>query len=161
MGNVKQGGKAGLIAGVIYALVTAPVVAALETAFKSGIEGAVISEFHPGTTADLSSLYTSVLVGSVAVAVIFGVILGVGLGLLFGAYSDRIPGKSVVVKGLVLGFFLWLILHALADLLNLQYGVTFYATDIGLGLVTSLLYGYLLGLFFDRGTKQAMKKPPT
>jgi len=161
MGNVKEGGKAGLVAGVIYALVTAPVVAALETAFKSGIEGAVILEFHPGTAAYLGSLYASVLVGSVAVAVIFGVLLGVVLGILFGAYSGRIPGRSVIVKGLVLGFMLWLILHALADLLNLQYGVTFYVTDVGLGLATSLLYGYLLGLFFERGTKLAMKKPPT
>ena len=160
MGRVKEGGKAGLIAGVIYALVVGVVVAAFETAFKSGVEKVIISEFHPGSTADLGSLYSSTVVGSVAVAVIFGIILGVVLGLIFGAYSGRIPGKSVIVKGLVLGFVLWLILHALADTLNLKYGVAFYITDVGLGLATSLLYGYLLGLFFVRGTKLAMKNLP-
>jgi len=158
MEKVKEGGKAGVIAGIIYAIMTTIVVAALEYAFKTSIMKAVSSELPSGTRVNINALYDLTVEGSIVVAVIFGIILGLVLGLIFGAVSDRIPGKSGIAKGVVFGFLLWLVLHVLADSLNLKYGATFYFTDISLGLATSLFYGVLLGKFFERGMNSLAPK---
>jgi len=154
MGKMKEGAKAGIIAGTIYAIIGAAVTATLEYAFKSGIMRVINLKISSATTANINALYDITVAGSVVVAVVFGIIAGLVLGLIFGAVSNRIPGKRLIVKGLLFGFMFWLILHVLADLLNLQYGETFYFIDIGLGLATTLLYGTLLGMFFERRMKR-------
>jgi len=141
MGRVTEGGKAGLLAGLIYAVLTAAVVVTLLILFQSSVVKVV------GT----GVAYNQILAADALVAVIFGIVAGILLGLVYGAVSDRIPGRRGVTKGLVFALILWAILHVLADYLgNLKYGVTFYLVDIGLGLGTSLVYGVLLGVFFER-----------
>lgn len=155
MGKIREGGKAGLLAGLIYGVLEAAVVVTLLVIFKSRIISVIRSVAVPGTAVNVNAVYNALVVVDAAIAVVFGIIAGLVLGLIFGAVSDRIPGQRGVTKGLVFGFALWLILHVLADYVgNLKYGVTFYLVDIGLGLVTSLAYGALLGIFFERGMKR-------
>jgi len=151
MGRVKEGGKAGLLAGLIYAVVEAAAVVTLLVVFKSTVIATVSSELSAGSTLNGSAAYDGLVVTDAVVAVVFGILAGVALGLLFGAVWDRLPGRRAVTKGVVFGLILWLFLHVIADYFeNLKYGVTFYIVDIGLGLGTSLVYGALLGLFFER-----------
>lgn len=155
MGKVKGGAKAGLLAGLVYGALEASVVVALLVTFRSRIIDVIRSELPSGTTVDASAVYNSLVGVDAAIAVVFGIIAGMVLGLVFGAVSDRIPGRRGATKGLVFGLVLWLILHVVADYVeNLKYGVTFYLVDIGLGLGTSLVYGGLLGLFFEREMKR-------
>jgi hypothetical protein len=155
MGKVTAGGKAGLFAGLIYAVVEAAAVVTLLVAFKSRVIEVISSELPSGTTGNVNAAYTLLVATDATVAVTFGIVVGIVLGLVYSAASDRIPGRRGVTKGLILGFILWIILHVLADYFeNLKYGLTFYLVDIGLGLGTSLVYGVLLGFFFEREMKK-------
>jgi len=162
MSNVKAGGQAGILAGLIYAVVEAAAVVTLLVAFKSDVIEVISSELPSRTAASVNAEYNLLIATDAVVAVAFGIILGLALGLVYGAFSDRIPGRPGVTKGLVFGFILWLILHVLADYFgNLKYGLTFYLVDIGLGLATSLVYGALLAIFFEREMKKLAAPGPS
>ncbi len=149
MGKVSAGGRAGLFAGLVYAVLEAAVVVTLLIVFKGQVVKVIGSKLPSGTGAN--AVYNSLIVTDAAVGIVFGIAAGVVLGLAFGAIADRIPGRTALTKGLVFGLVLWLLLHVVADYFgNWRYGATFYAVDIGLGLATSLVYGALLGMFFDR-----------
>lgn len=155
MGKVREGGRAGLLAGLVYAALEATVVVTLLITYRNHVIAIISSELPSGSTVDVNSVYDSLVAVDAAVAVVFGILAGLVLGLVYGAVSDRIPGQRGVTKGLVFGFVLWLILHVVADYFeNLKYGVTFYLVDIGLGLVTSLVFGGLLGIFFEGGMRK-------
>ena len=155
MGKAKAGGRAGILAGLIYGILGAAAVVTLLVAFKSHVIEVIRSELPSGSTVNVNTVYDPLVAVDAAVAVVFGIVAGLALGLVFGAVSDRIPGRRGVTKGLVFGIIFWLILHVLADYIeNLKYGVTFYLVDIGLGLGTSLVYGVLLGIFFEREMKK-------
>lgn len=125
---------------MIYSVAEAAVVLVLVYTFKNRTLNAV-------GVKDLSYFAA----GLVLVAVSFGIVAGLIFGLIFGAVSGLIPGKRMLTKGLLFGIVLWLILHVGVDYLNyLRYGATFYFTDICLGLLTSVIYGTLLALFFER-----------
>jgi len=157
MSEIRAGAKAGLLAGVVYASVEVAVVVTLLIAFKSRILEVITPELPPGTS--VGADYNLIVATDAVIAVLFGITAGLLLGLVIGEISAHIPGKRYVEKGLVLGLVLWFVLHVFADYIaNLRYGVNFYLVDISLGLATSLVFGAMLGIFFEREVKRA---PPT
>ena len=129
---------------------------------KNTIINAITSRLPAGSTISVDTIYNLAIVVVVVAAIFGGIILGLILGLIFGAVENHIPGKNGVVKGLVFGIIMWLILSVLGGLLNLSaYGTTFYLAEVGVGLVISLLFGYLMGMLFDRGMRKfAPPLPP-
>jgi len=153
--EVRVGGRAGILAGLVYAVVEAAEVVTLLVAFKSRVIEVIGSELPSGSTGNSNATYNLLVATDAVIAIVFGIVAGLLLGLLFGAVSNRVPGRRWATKGLVFGVALWLILHVIADYFaNLKYGVTFYLVDISLGLATSLVYGILLGIFFEREWKK-------
>ncbi len=158
MGKIKEGAKAGVVAGIIYGIIATIVTVSLEYVFKSGILSAISGAVPPGTATNLDVLYYSTIVGSIIVGMVFSIILGLLLGIILGAFSERIPGKTLVVKGMVLGFLSWIFVHLCADVLNLRYGLAFYIAAVSIGLATLLFYGALLGTFFGQAMKTKTRR---
>jgi hypothetical protein len=75
-------------------------------------------------------------------------------GIIYGWAYDRIPGRTSAIKGIVFGLILWLIFSVVLGLGNLQYGIAYYLYGLGEGLITSLIFGVLLGFFYKRFTSK-------
>ena len=126
MGKIGEGAKAGVIAGILLAVIQSITVVALLYAFKSEIVSNIRSALNPGTVFNAGSEY-NLIVEFVVVLEIFGaIIIGLILGLVVGAVSDRLPGKSYIAKGLAFGVVMWLILTVAGGISNLKYGPSFY-----------------------------------
>jgi hypothetical protein len=87
---------------------------------------------------------------------IVAIIGGIIIGALYGRFFEKVPGSTAIKKGILVGLVLWFLVSILAGLSNLRYGVAVYLGDAGVGIVTALLFGYLLGYFYGR-----FIRPPT
>ncbi len=153
MGKIREGAKSGLISGALFAIMEAAVIAFLMLYFKSSILKVIELEFPSTSTLSINGAYNILVTSDVLIGVLFGVTLGVVLGIFFGISSEHIPGRSYVTKGIMLGVVLWLVVHVTLDYFeNFKYGASFYAVDIVLGLITSLVYGGMVATFFERNS---------
>jgi hypothetical protein len=146
------GAKAGLIAGLIQGIIAGIVAYVLVQEFISSIES-IIQQSTAGSTLTSSEVALAAsLVGTFALAgaIIGGLIGGIILGLIFAAVQDKYMKKqSLPMRGLVFGIVLFLIDLALSSG-SFAYGTTYVAASLGVDLVTALLFGYLLGYFYQR-----------
>lgn len=151
MGKVATGAKAGVASGVVYGSISAVfgymTLVLMKEEIISMIAATLPSDF-PITT---EQLYSIALIG-VPASFVAGIIIGVILGLIYGWAYDRIPGRTAVAKGLVIGIVLWVIVSVLLGSGNLQLGITYYLTSLGVGLVSALIFGVLLGFFYGKFT---------
>ncbi|MDA4122751.1 MAG: hypothetical protein OK456_06180 [Thaumarchaeota archaeon] len=150
MGSSGDGAKAGLVAGIPYGIVEAIIVYLSLVSSKASIETAIAKSIPPNSGLTANQLYSITLLIAPAVVVIFGVIGGLILGAIYGWKYEKIPGKTSMVKGLVLAGILWVLLSVLGGLGNLQDGAGVYLTQVGTGLGTALLFGFVLAYFYDR-----------
>ncbi len=161
MGSTGDGAKAGLVAGIPYGVVEAILVYVSLVSSKTSIEAAIAKSIPANTNLTASQLYSITLLIAPAVVVVFGVIGGLILGAIYGWKYEKIPGKTSLVKGLVLAAILWVLLSVLGGLGNLQDGATVYLTQVGTGLGTALLFGVVLAYFYGRfvAAEKAMMGP--
>jgi hypothetical protein len=112
-----RGAKAGLVAGGIWGIITA-----VETTLATGL-------FGP----------------SVLIFAILRLAWGFILGLAFAALADRImPARSYRIKGVVFGLTLGFVELAL-NLASLVTGIADVGFNLVVGLISSLIFGYVLG----------------
>lgn len=159
--NYGRGASSGAIAGVVLGVILAILYFVLFTILTSSIKSAIQATTLPsGVTVDqvfalaLTFLLVGVVVGSI--------ILGVFLGIIFAAvHVMYMKGKSLAMRGLVFGIVIWLIGLAF-NISNFYYGTAYVASSVVIGLVASLIYGYLLGTLYGRGMpKQGVPASPT
>ena len=140
---------------MVYGILDAILASVILFALKNTIINAITTRLPAGSTISAIAVYNLAIVLVIFVAIFGGIILGLVLGLIFGAVENHIPGKTGVIKGLIFGIVMWLLLSVLGGLPNLStYGSTFYLAEIAVGLVISLLFGYLMGTLFDRGMRK-------
>jgi len=152
LGKVVTGIKAGVVSGAIYGIILAPFIYFELILFKEEFMSVIIASLPQGSLITPEEAYNiTLLIGPILVFII-GIILGVIFGIIYGWAYDKIPGRTSIIKGIVFGLILWLIFSAILGLGNLQYGVTYYLYGLGEGLVTSLIFGILLGFFYNRFT---------
>jgi len=147
MADYGRGAKAGAIAGVVLGIIEAIGLYATFSFTRDSIKSAIQGTTLPaGITIDQAvdlALHTLVI-GTFVGSIIGGVILGV----IFAAVANKyMTSKSFEMRGLVFGIVLWII-GILGNIGNFGYGTTYIATSVLIGLVGSLIYGYLLGHFF-------------
>lgn len=152
-----SGAVAGLVLGVILAVLYYIVFLSLTNTIKSAIQGTTLPS---GVSVDqvFTLALTFLLVGVVVGSIIIGVILGVVFAAVHNMYMKS---KSLAMRGLVFGVIIWLIGLGF-NVSNFYYGTAYVASSVVIGLVGSLLYGYLLGTLYGRGgAKPAAPSPPT
>ncbi|MGQ9469908.1 MAG: DUF6789 family protein [Nitrososphaerales archaeon] len=149
MGKVVTSIKAGVVSGAIYGIILAPFTYFTLILFKEEFMS-VFASLPPSITPEQA--YNIVLLIGPILVFIMGIILGLLSGIVYGWAYDKIPGRTSIIKGIVFGLILWLIFSVIIGLGNLQYGVTYYLYGLGEGLVSSLIFGLLLGFFYKRFT---------
>jgi hypothetical protein len=150
VGDATNGAKAGVIAGIVYGLVLGITSYFSVIGEKSAILSAISQTLPSNSPFTAEQLYGIVVLLTPAVATVVGLIGGIIIGAVYGSLYRRVPGKTPVTKGISVGLLLWVLISVLGGLRDLQYGVVYYATEVGVGLVSTLLFGVLLGFFYGR-----------
>lgn len=149
MADYKRGAKAGLIAGLVWGLIVAALLAGLLTAFKADVL-AGISQL-PSNPMTPDQLYAITLYFGVGTSIGLGILGGLILGMIFAVvYNAYLKSYSIRLRGLVFGIVLFLIDLGLNGGGGTASGMDFFVISIAGYLVASLVYGYLLGYFFER-----------
>ena len=155
MGRGSTGAKAGAVAGILYGAVLAVLTEIILYVDKSSIMSALsvyAKEFSSSViTISASSLYNSEVTIEPVALIIEGIIGGLILGAIFGLAVHRIPGRNDKVKGIAFGLILWILFDVLLGLLSRsEYGNTYYVLTVVAGLVSVVIYGYILGVLFGK-----------
>ena len=97
---------------------------------------------------------------TIIMSIIFEVFAGLIFGLIFAVLYDNLPGKTPTKKGIVMSIIYWLVIHVgISVLREIRVGglIGLYYFFMGsqwvlpaLGLIPSILWGYLLGCFWAR-----------
>lgn len=147
MAELARGAKAGIVSGVIYG--------ALNGLF---VKLVAISVLFPSAFAE--HFGQGLLITWFGGGVIFGVIGGVIFGLILAAGYTRLSGRTSVIKGVILSIPFWVVMGIYDDVMQTvdvagwDAVMPVVAIPLVLGLAVSILWGVLLGFFWDRfGTK--------
>jgi vacuolar-type H+-ATPase subunit I/STV1 len=150
LGNAITGAKAGVIAGIVYGVVLALLTYVTLSSMREEIITLVASSLLPDFPITAEQIYELALILGSGVVVVFGIVGGTVLGGVFGWAYEKIPGRTALVKGIIFGIIFWIIFSVLIGLGNLQYGTQYYLVNVSEGLVTSLIYGALVGYLYRR-----------
>lgn len=159
MGNTGNGVKAGVVAGLIYGIVLGISSYFTVIADKATIIAAITSSLPASSPFTPDQLYGIVMLVTPAVAAVGGIIGGIIVGAIYGWIYEKIPGRTSVIKGVIVAIVLWVLVSVIGGVGNLQYGVVVYLTDVGTGIVFALLFGFLLGYFFGRFSRPPKLDP--
>ncbi|MEM2914978.1 MAG: hypothetical protein QXH91_06235 [Candidatus Bathyarchaeia archaeon] len=157
MGKVVTGIKAGVIAGVIYSIILAPFTYFTLVLFKEDIISIIMASLPEGYSLTAEEIFSFALLIAIISVFIVGIILGVIVGLIYGWAYEKIPGRTAIIKGIIFGIILWLIFSVILGFGNLGYGVTYYLYSLVGDLIAYLIFGLLLGYFYNRFTLKTVE----
>jgi vacuolar-type H+-ATPase subunit I/STV1 len=149
LSKVTVGVKAGVVSGAIYGAIIAPITYITLIFLKEEIMPSIIASL-PDSPITAEQAYNIMLLIGPIFAFITGIILGLIFGIIYGWAYDKIPGRTSIIKGIIFGIILWLIFSVLLGAGNLQYSISYYLYGLGEGLITSLIFGLLLGFFYNK-----------
>jgi hypothetical protein len=152
LGRTGTGAKAGVVSGVVYGAMSAVFAYISSSMIKEEMMTVIEETLPPDSLVTAEQLYEFTLIFGAVFAVVIGVVAGVILGVVYGWGYEKVPGGNSIYKGLVFGIILWIIIDVLLGLGNLEYGTTYFALSLAWGLVISLIFGALLGVFYDKFT---------
>ena len=145
----RRGAKVGALVGFVVGLIGVPLFV-----FYERINPAVLFlplPFPPGTL----PLFISpdpLLVSTCIIIPLQGIISGLIFGVIFAGVYDKLPGLTLVKKGLVLGV-IWYLFSVTISLLIIfafnSFGLTYFSQYLILeGWAVEILRGFLVGKFF-------------
>lgn len=154
MAELGRWAKAGIVAGIFYAILSAILGAIVIFIFKETImeyaEEALINVGITGT--DVESLLVFIFPAMIFGIIIGGIIFGLIFGLIYAALYNSLPGSTSVAKAIILSIIAWLIFSVGLGYSNIaSFGIAYYVIgSIVIGIITWIIWGYLLGRFWDR-----------
>ncbi len=151
MTNFSQGVKAGLAAGVIYAVMIG--LLSLSTFLGcSNAQIAYIAQHHPANVTASEVFYSTTIVYFPMVYGVLTLIFGLIFGIIFALAYSILPGSTSRVKGSALGVGAFLTVAFLGPGFFVEYtcgGSLFPYFTFGLSIPVALIFGFLLGSFYD------------
>jgi len=107
--------------------------------------------FKPALFTALGFVAVNLVIGYM----IAGAIVGAIFGTIFAAAYNRLPGAKSILKGLSLGLVWWIVVG-----LGLSYllGTEIEIYHIASSLISALVWGSLIGFFWDRYQARPIKK---
>ena len=152
MGRTGTGAKAGVVSGVVYGAMSAITTYITVLSIKEEIISAIREGLPLDSPFTAEQLFESALIILPIFVILLGLVVGIILGLIYGWGYEKIPGGNSIYKGLVVGVIFWVIFFVLLGLGSLQYGTTYAVVSLAWNLVVSLIFGALLGVFYDKFT---------
>jgi hypothetical protein len=159
MAGLLRGAKAGAISGVFSGAVISPIMN-LGGNFVSSLRARLLNLPYSSFESWIASIMQPWFLASIIMSIIFEVILGSIFGLIFAVLYDKLPGKTPKRKGFVMSIIYWLAIPmGISIFRSIRYdgliGLCWFFMGSGiwltaLGLIPSLLWGYLLGRFWAR-----------
>jgi hypothetical protein len=151
MTAISQGLKAGLAAGVIYAAIIG--LMSLTTFLGcSSAQIAYIAAQHPSNVSASEIFYGTDIIYYPMVYAVLTLIFGLIFGLIFALVYSKLPGSTSKFKGSVLGVAVFLAVAFIGPGFFEEYacgGSAFPYLILGLSVPAAILFGYLLGSFYD------------
>ena len=136
MADYGRGIKAGIVSGIVYGIIYAVLMVALAEVLVPGFW--TFMGMIPGAAGIAMAMFAGI-------AIVGGIIGGLIFGVIYAAVYGSLPGSSVV-KGLILSIIFWLIFGV-----GLNFGtVMLYPLMAVLGLISSLIWGALVGVLWDK-----------
>lgn len=154
MSKVSYGAKAGLVAGLFYGIVEGVLGYFSVVSQKTAVMALINKSIPAGSSITPQQLYQAALYGTVLIFILAGLLIGTFLGVIFAMINESTPGKSNVRKGLVFGLLIWIILDTIVLAVNYSLGISYIGVTLITNLITSMIYGYVLGLIFGRYRKK-------
>jgi len=131
MAEYGRGIKAGIIGGVIAGIILAILTALILFIFE-------------GST-DFTTTIWTMIIGNL----IGFIILGIIFGIIFAATYDKLPGATAIKKGMVLAIIIWIIFLLIGFFTSYStYGIETFGGGVITGLISSIIWGYLIGKFW-------------
>ncbi|OLD02891.1 hypothetical protein AUG19_07000 [archaeon 13_1_20CM_2_54_9] len=160
MAEYGRGAKAGVVAGLVCGVILAIGYYALFTLVQDTVRQAIQDALPVGSVITVDQALAAALVLLVVGTFVGTIVVGAILGLVFAAAHNKyMQSKSLAMRGIVFGVILWII-GILSNIGSFSYGATYIGLSVLIGLIASLVYGYLLGTFFGRfGPKQQVPSP--
>ncbi len=171
MAELGRGAKAGAVAGLIISILAAVIGLALAmTIFYDETVGVAMQAIEEsGAPMDMNDFRNMMLVfmviGSI-IGVVITTLFGAIFGLIYAWLYNRLPGKTPIAKGVVVGLGWWIIgtifgivlTMALSSIMGsmaqeqmaVATSSTMTTINTIIDLATKILYGYLLGRFWIR-----------
>lgn len=145
MGKATTGAKAGLLSGLVYSTINAALAYYSILRLKEFIISTIEENLPPNTPVE--DAYNLALMMAPIGTFIFGLLLAMIIGTMFGVLYERLPGGKGISKGFFIGVALWFISLVLNFRSMQMSGLLFSLIS---GLILSLIYGVLLGGIYDR-----------
>ena len=153
MTSLSQGLKGGLAAGAIYAAI----IGLLHLTTLLGCSASQIAYIAARVPPSSNTSAAEIFYGTdiIYFPMVYGVltlIFGVIFGLVFGFVYSRIPGSTSKAKGLIFGIAVFVIMVFVGPSFFEEYtcGSSLLPyLSFALGVPSALVFGYLLGSFYD------------
>jgi len=148
MADYIRGIKAGVVAGVIFAIV-------------SGVLGVIQMYTYYSSSSTLSypmgsfvSMSILLAMMSIVTSIVWGIIGGLILGLIFAFLYDKLPGDSSLIKGVTLSILLWLIFsvgfgYVMMTITSSDFS-HYYELSMVFGIISYVILGVVLGVSWDK-----------
>ncbi len=168
MGKGADGAKAGILGGLVYAVVTAIFSYIALVTFKTQVMNVLQNEINSNsalssTGVTAQQLYNLTLSFEVVIVVIVGIIVGLILGLIFAYVYGKLPGTKGAMKGLSFGVILFVISILITLSRSSTYGASYLEINAAGALIGALAAGYVMGMLFERfeeSNKPLGEEPP-
>lgn len=160
MADIMRGLKAGALAGAVMGLFGGMVTVVLMFTLLHGEYVAIFEQtlatMPPGAEISIDTMLMISAVFVIIGGLVMGVMFGVIFGLVYAALYDKIPGKTAIAKGIVIGLAYFVISTLFSLLMQMAFSGQQAAAGVGqsalmtgttyvLGFIEAIIFGYLLG----------------
>ena len=151
MTDYKRGAEAGIKAGIVQGIISIIFVLILVVFFWREIlesSGYNLSNIAESDFLNAVGDITPILVIS---GIIGGIIFGLIIGLIYAGIYKSIPGSTSIRKAWVLSIVGWSVFTLLPNNNTFNISIRFFIIgSVIFGLINWLIYGYLLGMFWNK-----------
>lgn len=149
--DLKASLESGFLSGIFYGLLSASITYMFFTLYKEAIISEINATLPQNSTMSAVQLYNTVLFLGPVMNMVLGLFGGLVMGVVFGAFYDKIPLQSYMIKGVLISLIVWLITNV--SKITYLFSGDYYVIS---GLAVALVSGGLLGILYKRFSR----KPP-
>jgi hypothetical protein len=149
MSKITIGAKAGLIAGIVEGILSAPLAYYFILVIKEDMLAGIRSSLKEAPIAvSEEQIFNFIITITPIAVVIASILIGLVVGIIYATIQHKLPAESHIAKAITFSLIIWLIFTIPS--ITLQPTSVKILNNIWLGIIPVLVYGIVLGLMFQR-----------